>query len=216
MLISNALSRINLCHQWTWLLKPLTAEVPIFLLLQMIIFLPHSPESKVMHCCAWKAISEVLQKSCKAINMSVELESANTIRGNTQMIRRSFFFTFTCSNKGFKETDDLLFISLFLTYRFWSNFEIMLKCSKNREGENNNLFFYPQKLWFWVLFIQLKVQISTFSILIMNSGTYVPCSQNCLLILFFFWSYNMTKEVKRRHTTYTSTCCTNHSCCFHQ
>lgn len=41
-LINNALSRTNLCHTETGLLKSLTAEVPIFLLFQVIIFFPHS------------------------------------------------------------------------------------------------------------------------------------------------------------------------------
>lgn len=63
MLINNALSRTNLCHTGTWLLKSLTAEVLVFLLFEVIIFLPHSTEGKVMHCCAWKAIN-VIHPEC--------------------------------------------------------------------------------------------------------------------------------------------------------
>lgn len=160
------------------------------------IFLPHSPEGKVVHCCAWKAINEVLQKSRKAINMSVELESAN-INEETLRWSEGHFSSHSHILIGdLKKQMSFSFFSPFLTYIFWSCFEIMLKCSKNQEGEYNNLFFYPQKLQFWVLVIHLKVQISTFSILISALLTKFSPYSGWFVLFLFFWSYNLIKKVK--------------------
>lgn len=75
----------------------------------------------------------------------------------------------------------------FYTQTFWSHFEIMLECSKNlkKKSESNNFHFYPQKkkTQFSSLIIHLKVQTFIFMILIINSGIFVLCSQNSLLIL---------------------------------
>lgn len=120
-LMSNALIRMYLYQRWTCPLKSLTVEVPIFLLLKMIIFSLHSPEGKVTHYCVWKAIEEVLKKSCKAVNMSVELESANT-NEKTLKWSESHFSSQSCFLRD-SQKHNFLFISgfdLHILILFWN------------------------------------------------------------------------------------------------
>lgn len=103
------------------------------------------------------------------------------------MLMRPFFSTFSVFTRDSKKQFSFsLFFSFFLTQTFWSHFEIMLECSKNlkKKSESNNFHFYPQKkTQFSSLIIHLKVQTFIFMILIINSGIFVLCSQNSLLIL---------------------------------
>lgn len=80
-----------------------------------------------MHCCAWKAINEVLQISCKAKNKDIELESA---KSNEKTLRWSEDHFASHSHALIRDTNKqmFLFISLFfylqILISFWNHVEM--------------------------------------------------------------------------------------------
>lgn len=104
------------------------------------------------------------------------------------LMRRPFFSTFSVFTRDSKKQFSFsLFFSFFLTQTFWSHFEIMLECSKNLKKKVKVIISISihkkKKTQFSSLIIHLKVQTFIFMILIINSGIFVLCSQNSLLIL---------------------------------